>query len=44
MRQKNHMKDVNIPESIYVDFHFRKPGQSFKMPIKFNIHVAYKDT
>ena len=47
----NHRKDVNNPESIPADLHFRKPWHSFSLHAKStlieqlsNIHTTDKDT
>ena len=37
IRLNNHRKDVNNPNSIPVDLHFRKPGHSFNLHAKFTL-------
>ena len=52
IRLNNHRKDVNNPKSILADLHFREPGHSFNMHVKFtlmeqqvsNIYTTDKDT
>ena len=35
IRLKNHRKDVNNPKSIPANLHFRKPGDSINLRVKF---------
>ena len=51
IRLNNYRKDVNNPKSIPADFHFRKPGHSFNLHVKFilieqlsNIQTTDKET
>ena len=51
IRLNNNRKDVNNPKPIPAAFHFRKPGHSFNLHVKFtlmeqlsNIHTTDKET
>ena len=51
IRLNDRRKDVNNPKYIPADLHFRKPGHSFNLHVRFtlikqlsNVHATDKDT